>query len=261
MSAFQYIDSHAHLPMLTHSPLEEILERAREAGISKMITVSTDESNWESNRAIALSHPHLYYTLGLHPHDGTRWTECAANLLAYFPGGKVPEKCVAIGEMGLDYHYDFSPREFQITAFESQLELAKRVDLPVVVHCRNAFADLFASIKKVGTSSRGGVMHCFTGTLEEAKQSLDLGFKISFSGILTFKTAAQLRETAKSLPLTALMLETDCPYLAPIPNRGKPNEPSFLPLTALQLASTRGASIEEIAHQTTQNAVEFFGLE
>ncbi len=259
VSALKYIDTHSHLAMLEHSPLEEILRRAEWAGIVKMISVSTDEGSWESNRNLALAHDHIYYTIGLHPHDAIRWTECAGNMQTLFDSG-VPEKCVAIGELGLDFHYNMSTRQVQLDVLEAQFAIARKYDLPVVIHCRDAFDDLYAMIKRVGLSFRGGVMHCFTGNTEQAKAALDLGLRISFSGILTFKNAGPLREAAKTIPDDSLLVETDCPFLAPIPFRGKPNEPAYLPLTAQTLAKVRGVAPEKIAEQTTENATVFFQL-
>lgn len=256
----EYVDTHAHLAMLEHAPIEQILQRARMQGVRKIVTVSTDEGSWESNRNLALNHPDLSYTLGLHPHDALRWAECAANLNALFPNDEVPERCVAIGEMGLDFHYNFSPREIQVDVFEAQLALATRVKLPVVIHCRDAFDTLFASIRKMGLSDRGGVMHCFTGNAAQALEAISLGLKISFSGILTFKGSHELRESAKAVPLSEVFIETDCPFLTPMPFRGKPNEPSYVSLTAEVLATTTGRSLEEIAQLTSQNAVNFFQL-
>lgn len=253
------VDTHAHLAMLQHDPLEKILQRARMQGIFRMITVSTDEPSWESNRNLALQDEMLYYSLGLHPHDAIRWTECAGNLMSHFANG-VPPKCVAIGEMGLDFHYDMSPRDVQMDVFESQLQLAKQFNLPIIIHCRDAFDELYSSIKKIGMSDRAGVMHCFTGDAIRAMEAVELGLMISFSGILTFKNAEPLREAAKIVPRDHLLIETDCPFLAPVPFRGKPNEPGFLPMTAQVLAATRKESIEEIANATTENALEFFQL-
>lgn len=254
------VDTHAHLAMLQHSPVEEVLDRAKAQGIYRMVTVSTDEASWEPNKALASKYEQLYYSLGLHPHDALQWSACAEKLKSYFIDEKPPHKCVAVGEMGLDFHYDFCPREVQIEAFEAQVTLGKRYGLPLIIHCRDAFEALFASLTKVGMGPRTGVMHCFTGSALEAKKAVELGLKISFSGILTFKTAADLRETAKTIPRQSLLVETDCPYLAPIPHRGKPNEPSFLPMTVQTLAAALGAEPEEIADQTTRNAVEFFQL-
>jgi TatD DNase family protein len=252
----ELIDTHSHLALLKHSPLSEILDRAKTEGVVKMISVATEENDWESNRAVALAHPNVYYSLGLHPHEASHWEKCEKNLMNYFDA----TKCVALGEMGLDFFYNHSPKEIQIVAFEAQLLLSQQMNLPVIIHCRDAFEELFASIKKVGLSSRGGVMHCFTGNADQAKRSVELGLMISFSGILTFKNAEPIREAAKVVPRSRLLVETDCPFLAPIPNRGKPNEPSFLPYTAKALAATLGETPEEIFRTTTENAVHFFKL-
>lgn len=255
-----FIDSHSHLGSLEHDPIEDILERARLAGIEKMISVSTDEGSWLTNETFAKTYDHVYYTLGIHPHDAIRWVECAYKLESLYHQSFNPKKCVAIGEIGLDFHYNYSPPDVQVDVFESQLQMAKTLNLPVVIHCRDAFDALYNSIKKVGLSPWGGVMHCFTGDTKRAHEALDLGLKISFSGILTFKTAEALREAAKSLPTDAILLETDCPYLAPIPNRGKPNEPSYLPLTAKVLGEIRNEPIEEVSRYTVENTSLLFQL-
>lgn len=256
----EYIDTHAHLPMLEHDTREQILQRARQAGVGRMVTVSTDETNWQSSQQAALADPKVYYSVGMHPHDASRWNDHKAELDAYFPGGKPAEKLVAIGELGLDFHYSKSPHDVQIACLEEQLALARRYELPVIIHCRDAFQELFDTIKRVGMSKRGGVMHCFTGKTPDAKAALDLGLYISFSGIVTFKTAGDLREAAKVVPQDRMVIETDCPFLAPIPMRGKPNEPSYLPHTAQVLAATTGRTLEAVAKQTAENAVVLFGL-
>lgn len=255
-----FIDSHSHLGSLEHSSIEEVLERAKISGIVKMISVSTDEGSWETNQNISKQHDHVYYTLGIHPHDAIRWAECAYKLEPMYHQSFNPKKCVAIGEIGLDFHYNYSPKDVQIDVFESQLEMAKTLNLPVVIHCRDAFDELYASIKKIGLSPWGGVMHCFTGDTIRAKEAIDLGLRISFSGILTFKTAEVLREAARAIPKESILLETDCPYLAPIPNRGKPNEPSYLPLTAKVLAEVRSETIEEVSRYTVENTTLLFQL-
>jgi len=258
MESLTLFDTHCHLGMLTHSPLEEILERARAAGVKKMVTVSTDEGSWETNRNIALNVDDIYFSLGLHPHEATHWAECA-NQLSVLTSNIGP-KCVAIGEIGLDFYYEFSPREIQLDVFESQLLLSKKLNLPVILHCRDAFTELFDCIKRVGLSPRGGVMHCFTGPEKAAKSALDLGLKISFSGIITFKNAESLREVAKTIPISELLLETDCPFLTPDPHRGKPNEPSMVVWTARKLAETLTLTPEEISLRTTENALNFFKI-
>lgn len=258
METLEYIDTHAHLTMLEHAPLDDILDRARTAGVRRLVSVSTDESNWESNRKVA-EERNLFYSLGLHPHEAGRWKKLSQPLNDYFKEG-VPERCVGIGETGLDFHYNLASREDQIESFEAHVELAKQVKLPLIIHSRDAFDELFAAIARIGMGTRAGVMHCFTGNYEEGKRAIDLGLKISFSGILTFKNANDIRDAAKRLPLSELMVETDCPYLAPIPHRGKPNEPAYVALTAKFLSEVRATSLEEIAPRLVENASKLFGI-
>lgn len=254
-----FIDTHAHLPMLEHAPTVDILARAKAAGITQMVTVATELSNWESSRKHAEENENVFYTLGLHPHQADQWAECEAKLKELFANG-IPPKCVGIGELGLDYHYNYAPKEAQLAALAAQLLFAKNYGLPVIIHCRDAFADLFEVIGRTGLAPSGGVMHCFTGGAPDAKVAVELGLKISFSGILTFRNADALRAAAKTIPLSQIVLETDCPYLTPMPHRGKPNEPSYLPLTAVVLAETLGKPLEEIAQATTANARSLFRL-
>ncbi|NBX67341.1 MAG: TatD family deoxyribonuclease [Proteobacteria bacterium] len=255
-----FIDTHAHLGMLEHSPISAILERAKEQGISKMITVSTHEESWRINEQFAANSPDIYFTLGLHPHDAEKVPNCENAIRNFYEASDLKNKCVAIGETGLDFYYNFAGKGAQISQFETQVNLAKEWNLPLVIHCREAFQDLFSSLSKVGIPKRTGVMHCFTGTSEEALESIKLGFSISFSGIVTFKNAEALRETAKLIPEDRLLIETDCPFLAPVPHRGKKNEPSFLPHTAHVIATARGVSVDKIAEITTQNALRLFAL-
>lgn len=254
---YPLFDTHSHLAMLDHDPLEQILSRARSAGVQAMVTVSTDEPSWESNRNLALSLPNVWYTVGLHPHDAIRWPECAANMAAMFEGG-IPEKCVAIGELGLDYHYNLSPQDVQRDVFRAQLAIARRVELPIVIHCRDAYDDLYGTLRDEGMSLRGGIMHCFTGNVQQAKDALDLGLFISFSGIVTFRNAEELREAAKIVPVERMLVETDCPFLAPIPFRGKPNEPALIPYTLRRLAEVKGMAPEALAERTFANACAVF---
>ena len=259
-SNLTYVDTHAHLALVKHLPLPEILSRAGAAGIQKIITVSTNEVSWNAKREIALKHSGIHYSLGFDPHEAIQWHECGSKLEGLFAEGNHPEKCDAIGELGLDFHYNLSPPDIQIHALESQFRLAKRCELPVIIHCRDAFQPLYDSIRRVGLSARGGVMHCFTGNVSQAKEAIDLGLKISFSGILTFKNTETLRAAAVTIPEGNLLLETDCPFLAPVPYRGKPNEPSYLPMTAQTLASLRGVFPEQIAEVTAENATQFFRI-
>lgn len=253
-----FVDTHAHLAMLKHSSLSEVLERARVSQIEKMVTVSVDEASWEANRVLAEGYPHIWYSLGLHPHEAKDWQSCRPRFLEAFELSKKNGRCVAVGEMGLDFYYDHSDRDLQTACFLEQLELAKGWNLPVIIHCRDAFKETYDCIRKVGLSSRGGVMHCFTGNAQQAKEAVDLGLAISFSGIVTFKNAQELQAAAQSLPLSQIVIETDCPFLAPVPFRGKPNEPSLLPETAKVLASLKGVSLEELQITTTQNASKLF---
>lgn len=255
-----FIDTHAHLGMLEHAPTEEILARAKDQGISKMITVSTHEESWAINEKFAANSSDIYFTIGLHPHDAEKVPNCETKLRAFYQASKNRSKCVAIGETGLDFYYNFAGKEAQIDQFETQVKLAEEWNLPLVIHCREAFPDLFNSLRKVGVPKRAGVMHCFTGTTEEALESIKMGFSISFSGIVTFKNAEALRATVKEIPEDRLLIETDCPFLAPVPHRGKKNEPSFLPHTAAVLATARGVSLETIAQITSANAQRLFQI-
>jgi TatD DNase family protein len=169
-------------------------------------------------------------------------------------------RCVALGEMGLDFFYNHSDREAQLVCFSEQLEFAKKWELPIIIHCRDAFEDTYSILKKVGLSSKGGVMHCFTGNKKQAHEAVDLGLMISFSGILTFKTAHELKEAAKSLDPLHMVIETDCPFLSPVPFRGKPNEPSLLPETAKVLAELKGLSLPEMMTTTSRNASRLFSI-
>ena len=255
-----YFDSHAHLAMLEHAPLADILNNAKAAQVETMVTVSTNEASWPLNQALAEKYAQLYYTLGLHPHDAEHWSHCKNKLREFYLNSPIKKKCVAIGETGLDNYYDFCPQALQTECFEGQIKLAHEFNLPLVIHCREAFESLFNSLNKIGIPKRAGIMHCFTGTKQEALTAVEMGFSISFSGILTFKNSEDLRLTAKEVPMERLLLETDCPFLAPVPFRGKKNEPSFLPHTANVLAKVRGLSVDEIAKVTTDNAKRLFEI-
>lgn len=246
--------------MLKHGTREEILDRANLSGVRYMVTIGTEPEDWESSQLAAQAHPNVFFSLGLHPHGAERWNDVRATLEKFFVGDKPPSKCVAIGETGLDYYYENSAKEPQKACFTDQLALARRVNLPLVIHCRDAYEDLFEIIKRDGIPKAGGIMHCFTGTAEVARQAVDHGLMISFSGILTFKNAQDIRDAAKIVPDDKILLETDCPFLAPIPNRGKPNEPSYLPHTAKVLSLVRQQPESQIAEKTTANARRLFGF-
>jgi len=254
------IDTHAHLAMLEHSSLEEVLRRAEESKIEKMVTVSVDEKSWEQNQRLAEKLSHVWYSLGLHPHEAKDWQALKPRFFEYLKKSQDNQKCVALGEMGLDFFYNHSDEESQRQCFKEQLEIAQKENLPIIIHCRDAFRQTYNLIREVGLGSRGGVMHCFTGGVAEAEEAIDLGLIISFSGILTFKTAKNIQEAASKISLDKIVLETDCPFLAPVPFRGKPNEPSLLPHTASFLANLRGVSTEVIENATSKNAGRLFDI-
>jgi TatD DNase family protein len=241
------VDSHCHLDDEKFDPDRElVIERALAAGVETMLAIGT---GGELDVAIRLAdtYPFVYATIGVHPHDAAKATaETFARLrdLASHP------KVLAIGEIGLDYHYDFSPRDVQRRVFDRQLEIAAEFAKPIVIHTREAWEDTLAQIPAL---PNGGIMHCFTGDAVQAGQALALGFHLSFGGVLTFPKAESVREAARITPEDRLLVETDCPYLAPVPHRGKRNEPAFVIETARRLAAVRGVPIEEIAAATTRN--------
>ncbi|HET8653976.1 MAG TPA: TatD family hydrolase [Longimicrobiaceae bacterium] len=250
------IDSHAHLTDERFAgEVDEVLARAHEAGVDSVICVATDVEGSRAALALAERHAGLFATVGVHPHSAAGATpEAIAELraLAAHP------RAVAIGEMGLDFHYDFAPREAQHEAFLRQIELARELDLPVVVHAREADGDLVALLREAGRGSRG-VLHSFSSGRELLETALDLGWYASFSGMITFKNYAQT-ELLRLVPLDRLLVETDSPYLAPVPNRGKRNEPAYVALVARRAAELRGEEPEVLAEAAARNTRTLFGL-
>jgi TatD DNase family protein len=257
----ELIDSHAHVDGAEFDgDRDEVLARARAAGVRRIITVGTGPSLERIARAPALAarEPDVFATVGVHPHDAARlepswWPELER--LARLP------RVVAVGETGLDYHYDHSPRDVQKQAFRAHVGLARRVGKPVVCHVRDAHADTVAILADEGAAEIGGVIHCFTGAPDDARAYVAAGFHVSFSGIFTFKTAEAIRAAAREVPLDRILVETDCPYLAPVPLRGKRNEPAFLTHTAAAVAREKGVSPEELAAATTANTSRLFRLD
>ena len=245
------IDSHCHLDDKQFDPdRDEVIARARAAGIDRMMAIGTGDGppDLEAALRLARTHPFIYATVGVHPHDASKAmpeTNTALEALATDP------KVLAIGEIGLDYHYDFSPRNVQRAVFIDQLNLAARVRKPIVIHTREAWDDTLRILREHWTGA--GIIHCFSGGPEEARQALDLGFYLAFGGVLTFPKADALREAARLAPEDRLLIETDAPYLAPVPKRGKRNEPAFIVETARRLAQVRGVAPERIAEVTTRN--------
>jgi TatD DNase family protein len=255
------VDSHAHLndPDF-NADREAVIERARAAGLRYLLAVGggTGPDNLEAPNILAESYDWIYATVGVHPHEARHFAEHQAEQIRKL--AQLP-KVVAIGEIGLDYHYDHSPREIQKLTLIRQLELAREARLPIVIHCRDAWSDLTEIIQAHWESSGlGGILHCFSGDRQDALKFLNWGFQVSFAGNVTYKKAENLREAAREIPLDRLLTETDCPYLAPVPYRGKRNEPAFVIEVTRTLAALRNLSAEELGEIVAQNFERFFDL-
>lgn len=250
------IDTHCHLD---YSPMADdlagTLARAAAAGVERCVHIGCSPGAWAPALAIAEAHAQVHAAIGIHPHEAVL---ADADALARLRELLVHPRVVAVGETGLDYHYDRSPRDTQRTAMAAQLELARGVGKPVVLHIRDAHADAWAIVD--GQPAHPGVVHCFTGTPDEARGWLDRGYHLSFSGIATFPNAPGLREAARICPRDRILLETDAPYLAPVPVRGRKNEPAFVAFTCAQLAAVRGEAPEELARAAGANARELLRL-
>jgi TatD DNase family protein len=246
-----FVDSHCHLDDKRFSDdLDATLERAAAAGVTRILTIGTGDGPPELDRAVRLAerYEQISATIGVHPHEAAKVTpETYASLRLL---GRHP-KVVALGEIGLDYHYDFSPRETQREVFVRQLELARELDLPVTIHTREAWEDTVSILRDHWSGP--GVMHCFTGNPDQAEAALAMGFYLSYGGVVTFKTADNVRESARMTPDDRLLIETDAPYLAPIPHRGKRNEPAMMLRTAEKLAEIRGTTTSRIGEITSAN--------
>lgn len=247
-------DTHCHLDdEKFDSDRDAAIERALEAGVTQIVAVGTGDGppDLESGIRLADAHRNVYATVGVHPHDASKADDGSLRRLEEL---LKHEKVIAIGEIGLDYHYDFSPRDRQRAVFVEQMRIARDARKPIVIHTREAWDDTLALLAEHWAPSRlGGIMHCFTGGTAQAAQCIQLGFHLSFAGILTFPKAVEIREAAAMCPMERLLVETDAPYLAPIPHRGKRNEPAFVVHTAQVLAGLRGLTFEEVARLTTHN--------
>src|SRR5271166_2028474 len=262
-----FVDSHAHLDgKQFDSDRDEVIARAREDGVRTIVAIGNGDGPPVLDAGVQLADQHsfLYATIGIHPHEARLADDAAYQTmerLARHP------KVIAWGEIGLDYYYDHSPRETQKRVFARQMELAAAAKLPIVIHCRpsdasdNAWDDCIGLMREHWEAKGlGGVLHCFTGSWAQAKSALDMGFMISFAGNLTFPKAQQIRDAALEVPLERMLIETDSPYLAPVPHRGKRNEPAFVRETARKLGELRGLTTEEAGQQTTRNFYNFFKL-
>ena len=270
-----FIDSHCHIDGPEYdSDREDVITRARAAGVTKMLNVGTgDPQSGAFERAVALAQEHdqIYAAIGVHPHDAKLFDEAAeARLMNLVSKSR---KVIAWGEIGLDYHYNHSPRDVQCEVFGRQLQIARDLKLPVVIHSREANNETIEILRQEFGSTGGapmaqapdaratrGVLHCFGGDLQMARAAIELGFFISFAGNLTFKKAQDLREIARALPLDRLLVETDCPYLTPVPFRGRRNEPARVVETARCLAELKGLSADEIGRTTSENFARLFGI-
>ena len=256
------IDSHAHIdgPEFD-ADRDEVIERAQAAGVSVILNVGTgDPHSGAFERAVALSQKHdsVYTAIGTHPHDARLYDDKAEEKTKALVKS---ERVLAWGEIGLDFHYDNSPRDVQVAVFRRQLRAARECDLPVVIHTREAEAETIEILKtEYDGAERRGVFHCFSGSKDLAQRAIELGFMISFSGIVTFKKADELRAVAREVPLDHLLIETDCPYLTPIPYRGKRNEPAYVVEVAHCLAGIHDVDIEEIGRVTSRNFRRFFKI-
>jgi TatD DNase family protein len=259
----QFIDSHCHIDGPEYDDdREAVTDRAREAGVTTMLNVGTgDPTSGAFERAVELAehNENIYAAIGVHPHDAKLFDDAAETRLTDLV--KQSSKVIAWGEIGLDYHYDHSPRDVQLEVFRRQLRIARSLDLPVVIHSREADDDTINILRdELSGHRRAGVLHCFGGSLQMARDAIDLGFYISFAGNLTFKKAEDLRDIARQLPLDRLLIETDCPYLTPVPYRGKRNEPARVVETAGCLAGLHGKELEEIGRITSENFMQLFAL-
>lgn len=259
-----WCDSHCHVPYADAGPGSpprqggglgiEVIEQARRAGVTRLVSVGTDAAQSRAAIEVAEAHDGVWATVGLHPHEAARGVAELGPLLDR-PGPKV----VAIGECGLDYHYDFSPRPAQREAFAAQIAMANRLGLALVIHTRGAWDDTFSALAREGVPERT-VFHCFTGGPAEARSALELGAFLSFSGIVSFKNASDIREAAALCPLDRLLVETDSPYLAPVPLRGQQNSPANVPLVGAAVAAAKGLEVSEVEAASWEAAAKAFNL-
>jgi len=248
------IDSHCHLDSEQfNDDREAVIERALAAGVEHMVAIGSGDGppDLEAGVRLADRYPFIYATIGVHPHDAANATDETYRRLAELTSHP---RVVAIGEIGLDYHYDHSPRDIQRDVFVEQMRIARDARMPIVIHTRSAWADTMALLREHwAPSGLSGIMHCFSEGPAEAEEALALGFHISFAGIVTFPKALGIQEAARITPADRLLIETDAPYLAPVPKRGKRNEPAYVVETARKLAELRGVTPDEIAQATTAN--------
>ncbi len=252
------IDTHAHLDDARFDgDRDAMIARAREAGVEHLVTIGCDLTTSRAAVELADRYPFVYATVGVHPHEakqiGDSWYDDLRRLAQH-------KKVVAYGEIGLDYHYNHSPPKLQRERFREQIVLARELRLPIVVHTREAQDDTIAILKEENAADVGGVFHCFSGDARLAKDALDLGFLLSFSGVITFQNATMLRDIVKTVPMDRILVETDSPYLTPAPHRGTRNEPAHVRLVAEKIAAIQGMTADQVAELTSQNARRVFKI-
>ena len=253
-----FVDTHVHLNADQYEEdLQEVINRALEANVKKMVVIGFDRVTIDRAMKLVEEYSFLYAVVGWHPVDAI---DCTEEDLKWIEELAAHEKVVGIGEMGLDYHWDKSPKDVQQALFRKQIRLAQKVNLPIIIHNRDATEDVIRILQEEEAHLTGGIMHCYGGSVETAKQCIEMNFMISLGGPVTFKNAKKPKEVATEIPLEHLLIETDAPYLAPHPHRGKRNEPALVTLVAEEIARLKEITVEEVAKVTTQNAEKFFGI-
>lgn len=251
-------DTHVHLNARQFKEdREEVIERAFAAGVTQMVVVGFNDETIPLAIEIAETHDSIYAAVGWHPVDAIYYKR---HHFDYLKKLSAHEKVVAIGEMGLDYHWDTSPKEVQETVFREQIRLAKEVDMPIIIHNRDATEDVIRILEEENAAEVGGIMHCYSGSVDQLQPCLAMNFYISLAGPVTFKNAKEVKEVAKHIPLNRLLIETDAPYLAPHPYRGKRNEPAYVTKVAAEIASLRDIDYEEVCRITTENAMDVYRI-
>ncbi|MBI2995601.1 MAG: TatD family hydrolase [Candidatus Melainabacteria bacterium] len=252
-----FIDSHSHLTLddFNHDR-DEVIQQAFSNGVTHIVQSCDNLEEIKTNLILTRKYTNLYTSVGIHPHEAKAWGDVSYDTIIQYSKEK---KVVAIGETGLDFYYNLSPKDVQLYAFKRQIKIAKEVSLPLIIHCRDAFKEVIEILKE--EKQEGAcVFHCYTGDLDTAKEALKLGFYISFSGILTFKGAQDLKLVAKEIPLKSTLIETDCPFLTPVPYRGKRNEPKYVRFVAEELARIHNVSVEEVGEITSENTKKLFDI-
>jgi len=251
------IDSHSHLILEPFDKdRDKVIEEAFSSGITHIVQSCDNLEEIEKNLILTKKYRNIYSSIGIHPHEAKSWDSNSRELIVNYTK---EEKVIAVGETGLDFYYNYSPKDVQISVFKEQIKIAKEVSLPLIIHTRDAFKETIEILKEEKPKC-GGVFHCYTGDLETAKEAIKLGFYISWSGILTFKNATDLKSVAKEISLKNTLIETDCPYLTPIPFRGQRNEPKYVRFVGEELARIHNMSIDEIGEITSENTKKLFGI-